>query len=159
MIATISALVAFLSSMLPLVFKTATNWMDIKKEIKLKELEFALARQNLELQAQNINAQAKLADLIATLREGESLRQHDDSIDGHGFIGALRSLVRPLVTYALLGLWASVKFGALYQLIFMQGTPVLDALPLILDDNTNALIGAVFGFWFGGRMLEKRGWN
>jgi hypothetical protein len=30
-----------------------------------------------------------------------------------------------------------------------------DLMPLIWDDQTSAIFGAIIGFWFGGRAIEK----
>lgn len=159
MIAVISTIIAFLSSMLPLIFQGASKWMDVKKELQIKQMEHKLASEQLQAQRENFANQAKLADIIATLREGESLRSHDDSLTGEGFVGVLRALVRPIVTYLLLSLWGAVKFISLYKLMYVQNMAIADAVPLLLDENTQALIGAVFGFWFGSRMLEKGGYK
>jgi hypothetical protein len=43
--------------------------------------------------------------------------------------------------------------------MYVQNMAIADAVPLLLDENTQALIGAVFGFWFGSRMLEKGGYK
>lgn len=148
MITLLSLIASGLINVLPLFFKLMEGWMTVKKEIRIRELEIDLARQN-------IAAKKDLAEIAAKLREGESLRDHDSSLDGKGFIGGLRASVRPVITYTFFLLFFVVKSIAIYQLVVVGNVPFVNALPLIWDESTQAIFGAICGFWFGGRVMDK----
>ena len=67
----------------------------------------------------------------------------------------LRASVRPVVAYLLIASFIAIKIASLYALI-SEGMPVVDALPLIADDQYSALVGAVIAFYFGQRSLARR---
>lgn len=104
-----------------------------------------------------------IIDARADAFEGESLRKHDSSLDGKGVIGGLRASVRPVITYLFFLTFVLVKFMTIYT--FMQsgaagdwlGSAIAwtDVYPLIWDDNTQGIFGAIMGFWFGSRTIEK----
>lgn len=153
--ALIGTILGALTNLLPLFFKTWNNKMEIEKEIKLRELDFQLAQQKLSLEAQNLAAQIELADLLAVVREGESLRSHDASLQPDGVVNSVRALVRPVITFILFGFFLAVKVALLVHLLTTEGLDFVTAGQLLLDDNTMGLIAAVFGFWFGSRAADR----
>lgn len=152
MITLLTILVSGLINALPLFTKLFGAYMDIKKEIRLKEME-------IELEKANLATRLDISKVIADLREGESLRNHDNTIDDRGFIGGLRASVRPVVTYVFFALFFAVKGAAIYHVVTVGGLGFTEAMPLIWDESTQAIFGAVCGFWFGGRAIEKFGYN
>lgn len=150
MITLLSLIASGLINVLPLFFKLFDSWMNVKKEIRIRELDIDLAKTN-------IAAKKDLAEIAAQLREGESLRTHDSALDSKGFIGGLRASVRPVITYSFFLLFLVVKSVTIYHLVIVGNVPFVEALPLIWDENTQAIFGAIVGFWFGGRAIEKYG--
>lgn len=151
----LGTILAAVTNLLPLFLKTWDNKMQIEKEIKLRELDFKLAAQKLELEAKNLAAQITLADILATIREGESLRSHDAALQPDGMVDAIRALVRPVITFILFGFFLAVKMALLHHLLTAEGLDFMTAGQILLDDNTMGLISAVFGFWFGSRFIER----
>lgn len=145
----------FLTNMLPLGMKLINNKWEIERDITLKRLEFDLAKQQIELQARNLAAQIQLADILASLREGESLRSHDTAISTDGVVGVIRALIRPAITFILFGFWLAVKIALLVHLLVMEQVPFLTASEALLDPFTTGLVAAVMGFWFSDRTISK----
>ena len=152
----IGTLTGGLTSILPGILSFLQRRDELKHEQKILELRGKYAKQDAELQIDLINTRADA-------NEGESLRAHDAAIDGSGFIGALRQSVRPVITYLFFFLFLFIKGVAAltaYQIAGAENTAGLailwtDVLPVIWDDQTSAIFGAIIGFWFGGRAIEK----
>ena len=145
-----------LTSLLPGVLKYLQRRDELRHEQQILALRSKYARQDADIQLDIINAKADA-------REGESLRDHDASLTEQGFIGALRRSVRPVITYLFFFLFVFVKVVATvaaYQTAGAQdwlGNAFLwsDLMPVIWDDQTAAIFGAIMGFWFGSRAIEK----
>lgn len=144
----LSMLTGGLLNILPLIVQLFSKWMDNKKEIRIKELENELA-------SKQIDKEIALADIIERMREGESLRSHDASLTGSGFVNGLRRSVRPVLTYMFFALFCIVKGVGIYHVVTVGGIPVLEAIPILWDESTQAIFGGIMGFWFGGRAIEK----
>lgn len=116
----------------------------------------------LELKFQNAEKMANLEILKADANEGKSLREHDATLGGKGFINGLRASIRPVITYCFFALFLFVKLSTAYVFWKATGGDVLastvswnEFIPIIWDSDTNAIFGAVIGFWFGGRAIER----
>lgn len=123
-----------------------------KKEDNIHELRMA------ELRANQIKQQGKIdmavANITADSIEGKSLRDHDAALDGGKFINALRSSIRPVITYIFFGLFVAVKVSAAYMM-FEHGKTTPDILKAVWDSETQALFATIITFWFGARIFEK----
>ncbi|MEC8564591.1 MAG: hypothetical protein VXY90_11955 [Pseudomonadota bacterium] len=60
-----------------------------------------------------------------------------------------------MVAYLLIGSFIAIKIASLHA-VMSEGMQIVHALPLIADDQYNALVGAVFAFYFGQRSLARR---
>lgn len=148
MIAILSLLIGGLVNVLPLILNLFGKYMDVKKEIKISELEYELAKANVQ-------KELDLANIIERMREGESLRSHDASLTGSGFVNGLRRSVRPVITYMFFALFMVVKGVGIYHVVWVGGISLNEALPLLWDESTQAIFGGICGFWFGSRAIEK----
>lgn len=145
-----------LTSILPGILSWLQRRDELKHEQKLAEIRYKLSSEQAKMEVDIINARADAF-------EGESLRRHDASLDGTGFISALRRSVRPVITYLFFFLFVFVKAVAILAALRTTGTQDWlgeallwnDMIPLIWDDQTSAIFGAIIGFWFGGRAIEK----
>jgi hypothetical protein len=152
----IGTLTGGLTSILPGVLSYFQRRDELQHEQKILELRGKYAKQDTELQIDLINTNADA-------NEGESLRRHDANLDGNGFIGALRRSVRPVITYLFFILYVFIKVVAVitaYQTAGAENTAGLavlwsDILPVIWTEQDAAIFGAIIGFWFGGRAIEK----
>lgn len=128
-------------------------------------LQYDYERAKLQMEILKFRAETEI-DIIETKAdafEGESLRRHDSSLTDDSFIGLLRASVRPVITYLFFFLFVFVKVVSVYVFINsgMAGDWLGDSLawsnvyPLIWDQETQSIFGAVIGFWFGSRLMEK----
>ena len=145
MIAFLGALLGFLGSVLPSVVAYFNKRTD-------NALTLELARINASAQANSLD----LERLKAAIAEGQSLREHDSSLDGGIFFNALRASIRPIVTYSFFTLFMVVKTAAAYLMI-IQGYSIPDMLSAVWDADTAGLWGAIIGFWFGTQVWNKLG--
>lgn len=146
-----------LTSIIPGVIE----YMNRKEELRHEKELFALRAQYLSAEAKK---EIDVINAKALVEEGDSLRRHDSSLDGNGgFINAMRASVRPVVTYLFLMMFLGVKLVA--AIAFIQASAAegwlnsalawAELMPIIWDENTSAIFGAIIGFWFGGRAVEK----
>ncbi len=130
-------------------------------QIFQKKIEYAQAIEMAKLDMQKMELanrlQIDLTNLQADIGEGKSLRDSDVGVDGGQFINTLRASVRPVLTYIFFLIFLLVKVSAIWVLVG-AGLKFIDAMPIIWDENTIAIFGAIVGFWFGGRQLEKFGY-
>lgn len=154
--AIIGTLTGGLTSILPGILSFFQRRDELRHEAKLLELRGKYAEKENKQQIDLINVKADA-------NEGESLRRHDAALDGSGFIAALRRSVRPIITYLFFFLYLFIKSVAVitaYQVAGAENTASLailwnDILPIIWTEQDAAIFGAIIGFWFGGRAIEK----
>ena len=152
----LGALIGGLTSIIPGIISFLQRKDELNHAYKMAEIEAQLASQRAKFEMDVVNAKADAS-------EGDSLRAHDSSLDGTGFISALRRSVRPVITYIFFGLFVFIKVIALLVAIqslssddwLMDALVWSDLLPVIWDAQTSAIFAAIMGFWFGGRQIEK----
>lgn len=148
MLTILSVLLSGLISNIPLLIKL---W-DKKTELN-HQLELAKYRHQTRMT--EIDGEAQIAADLASFRTAEALLRHDSSLDGGKFLNALRASVRPVITYLFFFLFVAIKGVVLYQLVIVGGIDFVNGFLLVWDEPTQAIFGAIMGFWFGGRMIEK----
>ena len=150
MLTIISLIVSGILSNVPLLIKLFD-----RKQVLSHELELAKYRHTNKMR--ELEHESDVANTLATYREGESLRAHDSSIDGSGFLNALRTSIRPVITYLFFFLFLTIKIIVLYELVYVNGIDIVNAVKVLWDDPAQATFGAIMGFWFGGRAIERYG--
>lgn len=115
-----------------------------------RELDFAKTRAEVELrQADN----ALLSTELGTL--GEAFREQSQTAQASGwFVSAASALVRPLVTYVFIALYALVKLAA-YGLALAQGGDWAAVLVGMWGTDDMAVLNMILSFWFVGRVYER----
>jgi hypothetical protein len=68
-------------------------------------------------------------------------------------LDVLRSSVRPVITYVFFGAFIGLKLTAMHYAVWYDHTKVVDILPIIWDEGTEALFALVLAFWFGSRAI------
>lgn len=148
MLSILGSLLGFAGSAVPAITDAFAKKQDHKHEIdKIKVMA--------ELRSQGYEADLKMFEAQAADKENERLIHHDISINqGTGFISGLQKSVRPVITYAFFGLFATIEITLLMQALD-SGTPFADAIQLLWDEDTKAIFAAIISFWFGSRAIEK----
>ena len=148
MLSILGSLLGFASSAVPAITDSFARKADQKHEIeKMKTMA--------ELRAQGYDHDLKMYETMGNDKEHDRLIQHDISINkGTGFIAGLQKSVRPVITYAFFGLFATIEITLLMEDL-EKGTDFSEAINLLWDEETKAIFAAIISFWFGSRAVEK----
>ena len=159
MIAFLSALLGFGSSILPEFFKGFQDKRD-------KEHELAMLRVQAEMEAKR--ATADLDKTIAQAIAAQSVAVQESYVtdvkankEKNSWVNAYSASVRPTITYAFFLLYAAVKFSQFWLLVhptlpWQEGMTMAAAIASIWNDEDVAIFSAVIAFWFGDRMIKQR---
>ena len=136
MLSLIGSALGLFSSAIP---KVMDMWQD--KNDKAHELSLLKAQAEITLDQTAIDA---------SIREVESIHQHDSNIKGSIWVENTRALVRPIMA-----LFIAVEVTAFITLVD-AGLGAGDALQKIFDDRVMALWATILAFYFGGRQFQKK---
>jgi|TARA_R110000824_G_scaffold297673_2_gene485908 hypothetical protein len=148
MITILGSLIGFAGSALPKMFDMFQDWQDRKHELQIMDRQVEQAKL---LHGQKIEA----LNIEADISESKALYKHDQSMQSTGFIGALRSSVRPVITYLFFTLFAVIKGVALFSMIYTADTQWELAVITLWDTETQGIFSAIIAFWFGSRALQR----
>lgn len=148
MLSLLAPLLGIIGSIIPSIVRIFEKQQDLRHEIELTKLKMDAAA----LQSQNT---LDIEAIKAVVAEGQSLRDHDRSLDGGKFINALRASIRPVITYLFFLLFVVIKLVALLTMV-ATGQPIPEMLDAIWDIETMSLFSTIVAFWFGSRIFEKR---
>jgi hypothetical protein len=147
MLALLSPLIGIFGSVIPSIVRIFERKQELKHEIELSKIK-------LDASIRAAESNLKLEEIKADVAEGQSIRDHDKSLDGGKFINALRASIRPVVTYLFFFLFVAVKVSAAYVML-SNGQSVPEMLNAVWNQETMALFSTIMAFWFGSRFLEK----
>lgn len=151
LITLLSPFLGILGSLLPSIVRIFERKQELKFQTETMKLQMEAAVQNAQVQIAIEDAKADVAD-------AQSVRSYDNNIDGGKFINALRSSIRPVITYVFFITFIAIKTAVIIVMV-KQGASMTEMLKAVWDQDTMALFGAVMGFWFGSRILEKTGYG
>jgi uncharacterized protein YbjQ (UPF0145 family) len=143
----ITTILGFVSSFVPALINAYTRKQD-------QAHERAMADKQLE--AQKVGGQITLATEVARAdtAQQEQLYRYASAPSGNSRVDALNSLVRPYISMVFFHVWLGVKTTALVVGI-MTGMEIMALVSLVWDDPTVAIFGAIMGFWFGNRAVQR----
>lgn len=144
----ISALVGIFGSVLPDIIGIFKSRQDTLNEVKILEAKSEYAKIASQLKVDELNVEADIAEV-------KSIYDNDSNLDGGKFVNAFRAIIRPFITLVFFTMFMMIKAYAVYYGTVMQGLDIINLLPIIWDEETSAIFGAVMGFWFGNRNIEK----
>ncbi len=145
----LSILTGFFAPFLKPLIGLFQSRIDNKHESRMMELQMEANDRQHEHRVQELN-------ISADIRETEALLRHDVNASAKAapWMHTLRASVRPVITYSFFLVFVTVELTALYTLV-AAGDSVVAALSLLWGENEQAIFGAIIGFWFGGRALER----
>ena len=123
-----------------------------KHELALlsRELEFAQTRAEVELRQVDASIATAQLDTLA-----DAFREQSQTAQAAGkFVAGASALVRPLVTYIFILLYALVKVAA-YALALAQGGDWQAVLVSMWGVDDMAVLNMILSFWFVGRVYER----
>jgi hypothetical protein len=144
----LSTLIGIFGSAIPDVISIFKSRQDTINEVKLLEAKTEYNKIASQLKIDELNTQADIS-------ETESIHDSDAALDGGKFVNAFRAIIRPFITVVFFITFMAIKAYAVYYGTHVQGLDIINMLPIIWDDETSAIFGAVMGFWFGNRNIEK----
>ena len=147
MISLLGSLLGFATSFAPKVIDVVKDGQEHKQKMEIMRLQMEMAEKGTALKLKELDAQADIA-------EAQGIYAHDQSLDGGGFVNALRASVRPVITYLFFGLFIAIEVCTLISLL-NSGADLVSALPQLWNDEVMAIFAAIISFWFGNRAVSK----
>lgn len=136
----------------PEVLKTLDRKDERKHELAMldRELDFTKARAEVELR--RIDTELSTSELSAI---SDAFKEQAQTAETAGkLVSAISALVRPLVTYIFIGLYALVKLAA-YAISLQQGGAWQQVLVSMWSIDDMAVLNMILSFWFVGRVYER----
>lgn len=185
MIAIISTILGFLAPLLPKVFDAFKEKRDNNHELALQKMSgdyrLALLKAGIQGETDKMATKGNIDAFIAAMQtevdDRKSARAHDIDMGQfslkllglsketlpkwafscvvflYSFADTARAMVRPGITLLIALAWALLKLCLVLKA--MQGTGLIDAYLAAWGQEDYAIVGAVIGFWFGGRYIER----
>jgi hypothetical protein len=132
------------------------KWLDKKNE-RQHELSMFTLQTDLEKLRGTFRMEEKYVEhSTAQLDAIKSAfdEQSKTAAASYKWVSALSALVRPAITYALFGLYVSIKVSAIIYAM-NSGASWKDILSSNWDVNDFAMLNMILTFWFVGRSIEK----
>lgn len=156
MIALLSTLIGFLSSMAPEIIGYVKDKGDKKHELDMmtKQAELGLK------QAEATKETAQVHAVADAFKEAQQSYRAEIKAAKDSWVAAYAATVRPTVTYFFFFLYTIVKIKIL---LYALTTLNADAMPWQIDtamkqmwtEEDVVIFSWVLGFWFGGRVTKR----
>jgi hypothetical protein len=148
-----------LGSLIGGVFRLAPEVLKFldKKNERLHELNMFRLQTDLEKLRGEFKVEEKYVDYSIQQLDSikEAFKEQSETSQAAGpFVAAISALVRPGITWALFGMYASVKAAALV-IAFQTGANWTEVVTKVWDEDDFGLFTMVVSFWFVGRAIEK----
>lgn len=146
-LAALPAILGALAGMVPALVQLFTL-----KEQNAQQL--AMAQLQLQAQKEGVALQVDLANAQADGRQADAIYSYGGGSSGIKWVDALAVFIRPFLTLAFFGIW-SVMEVFLFIYAVNSGYDLGQLVKLLWPTETQAMFGAIIGFWFGDRMLLR----
>lgn len=147
LVAALPAILGALAGMVPALVQLFTL-----KANNAFQLE--MARLQLQGQKDNIALQVDLAGAQADIRQADRIYDFGSGSSGIKWVDAISVLVRPFITIIFILLWLTMEVW-LFVYGVNSGYDLGQLVKLLWPAETQAMFGAIIGFWFGDRMLLR----
>jgi hypothetical protein len=161
MLTLVSTLLGLASGGLPKLLDFAQDRGDKKHELALmavqRERELALAKEGYVAQARVEEIKTEQVAMQTQAQERVAMYKHDMKI-GEGastWVINLRASVRPIVTYAFVGLLVVIDLVGLWY-AYATGVDLVEAMDAVFSDDEMSILAAIIGFWFGSQAFNKK---
>jgi Holin of 3TMs, for gene-transfer release len=146
MITLLGALLGFIGSLFPELFKQVSDWRDKQHELKLLELQMQQAAN------QNTYRMAEI-ETYGDIETSKAL--YTTWKTDVPWVDALNGTVRPVIAYAFFALYASLK---LMQFSMLDvANPLPWQLAALWNEEDQAIFAGIISFYFGSRAMKKAG--
>jgi hypothetical protein len=136
----------------PELFKLFDKKNERAHELRMVEAEMEFAKIRGEIAMRQVEAQMTMAEMDTM---AQAFKEQSETAKNAGwFVSAISALVRPMVTYAFLALYASVKIAAFLIAIEQNGN-WKEVLVTMWGADDLAVFNMIISFWFVGRVYER----
>ena len=146
-LAALPAILGALAGMVPALVQLFTLKANNAHQLAMAQLQLQATKDGVALQVDLANAQADIrqADHIYSFGSGPS---------GNRFVDALAIFVRPYITLIFFHMWMALEI-CLFIYGVNSGYDLGQLVKLLWPPETQAMFGAIIGFWFGDRMMLR----
>ena len=136
----------------PEVFKLFDKKNERDHELRMVQAEMEFAKIRGEIAMRQVEAQMTMAEMDAM---AQAFKEQSETAKNAGwFVSAISALVRPMVTYAFLALYAAVKVAA-FLIAMDQNGNWKEVLVTMWGADDLAVFNMILSFWFVGRVYER----
>lgn len=136
----------------PEVFKLFDKKNERDHELRMVQAEMEFAKIRGEIAMRQVEAQMTMAEMDAM---AQAFKEQSETAKNAGwFVSAISALVRPMVTYAFLALYAAVKIAA-FLIAMDQNGNWKEVLVTMWGADDLAVFNMIISFWFVGRVYER----
>ena len=116
--------------------------------------QLAMAQEQRQAAKEGVALQIDLAGAQATIRQTEHIYTFGSGPSGNRFVDGLAVFVRPYITLVFFHLWLLLEvFMFIYAV--NSGYDLGQLVKVLWPAETQAMFGAIIGFWFGDRMMLR----
>jgi hypothetical protein len=146
-LAALPAILGALAGMVPAIVQLLTQKANNAQQLAMAQLQLQASKDNVALQVDlaNANADVRQADAIYGFGSGAS---------GIKWVDALAVFIRPFLTLAFFFIWFLME-AFLFVYAVNTGYDLGQLVKLLWPAETQAMFGAIIGFWFGDRMMIR----
>jgi len=145
--AALPAILGALAGMVPAIIGFFTLKANNAQQLALRQLDIQAAKDGIALQVDLAGAQADI-------RQADHIYDFGGGASGIKWIDALAVFIRPFLTLAFFFIW-SVMEVFLFIYAVNTGYDLGQLVQLCWPTQTQAMFGAIIGFWFGDRMMMR----
>jgi hypothetical protein len=150
MIAFLGALPAILGALAGMV-PAIIQWLTLKET---NAHQLAMAQEQRQAAKEGFALQVDLANAQADIRQADAVYGYGSGASGIKWVDALAIFVRPYITLVFFHLWLTLEV-CLFIYGVNSGYDLGQLVKLLWPAETQAMFGAIVGFWFGNRMMVR----
>jgi hypothetical protein len=133
--------------MVPALVQLFTMKANNAQQLAMRALDIQAAKDGVALQVDLANAQADI-------RQADHIYSFGAGASGNKFVDGLAVFVRPYITLVFFHLWILLEvFMFIYAV--NSGYDLGQLVKVLWPSETQAMFGAIIGFWFGDRMMIR----
>lgn len=114
----------------------------------------AMAQESRQATKEGVALQVDLANAQADIRQADHIYSFGAGASGVKWVDALAVFIRPFLTLAFFSVWFLME-AFLFIYAVNTGYDLGQLVKLLWPDETQAMFGAIMGFWFGDRMMLR----
>lgn len=129
---------------------------EAEHEFRMTELQLKIDEARAKHALDLVHAQAEVVAAAGEMNAWADAIRSQATPSGIGWIDALSSSVRPVLTYWwVIGLYGTAK--AIQIIVgFDEGASLASFVPVLVTEFDRTVIGSILSFWFVDRSLRKR---